>query len=50
MVPDSDALQGWIKAAANWPFMQEPIWRWFLFLVITGLFMNVWRGIQDHMK
>lgn len=39
-----------LKSLPNWQFMSEPIWRWFVFLIVISLFLNVWRGVQDHMK
>ena len=33
----------------KWPFLNEPIWRWFVFIVAISLFINVWKGVQDHM-
>lgn len=34
----------------EWPFLQEPIYRWFMFLIILALFGVVWRGVLNHMK
>lgn len=37
-----------IKNLANWSFMQEPIWRWFVFLIAIGLLLGAWRwGIMS---
>ena len=39
-----------INQAFNWPFMQEPLWRWFMFLVAITLFSAVWAMILKYMK
>ncbi len=44
-----DGLAQKIMALPTWQFMNEPIWRWFVFIIAISLFLNVWRGVQDHM-
>lgn len=34
----------------TWPFLQEPIWRWFIFLLVLALFANVQKGMLRHMR
>lgn len=34
----------------NWEFLDEPAWRWFIFLGALLLMMWTWRGIVDFMK
>lgn len=34
----------------KWPFMQEPLWRWFMFLVAITLFSAVWANVLKYMK
>lgn len=34
----------------NWPFLNEPIWRWFLFLIVIGALLGVWNGVLRHLK
>ena len=34
----------------QWPFLNEPIWRWFLFLVVIGALMTTWAGVLRHIK
>lgn len=36
--------------AFNWPFLNEPIYRWFLFLVVISLFIASWRFVLGHIK
>lgn len=35
---------------ADWPFLNEPIYRWFVFLIIVILFLHVWNGVMDHIR
>lgn len=35
---------------ATWPFMNEPIWRWFVFMVAMGGIMTAWNGVLAFMK
>ena len=34
----------------DWPFLKEPLWRWFVFLVAISLFAAVWSMILGYMK
>lgn len=34
----------------DWPFLQEPLYRWFIFLVALFLFGAVWGLILGYMK
>lgn len=34
-----------IKALPKWAFLNEPIWKWFVFLVAMGMIMAAWRSI-----
>lgn len=34
----------------EWEFMQEPLWRWTVFLVAIGLIMTGWAGIVRALK
>lgn len=34
----------------DWPFLQEPIWRWFLFLIVIGMFFAAWGFVVGHIK
>jgi hypothetical protein len=33
----------------DWAFLQEPAWRWAMFLVMVILFLGVWAEVQRHM-
>jgi hypothetical protein len=39
-----------IENIVGWPFMQEPLWRWFLFFGAVGAISLAWSGILDFMK
>lgn len=34
----------------NWPFLDEPLYRWFVFLIAISLFLAVWHFILTHMQ
>jgi len=42
--------QAFLRTLTTWPFLQEPIWRWFIFLLILALFANVQKGMLRHMR
>lgn len=31
-------------------FMSEPLYRWFAFIVVIGLFMAVWGRVLEYMR
>lgn len=39
-----------ITRLANWPFLNEPIWRWFVFAIAFGALMAGWNGVLAFMK
>lgn len=39
-----------LENVADWPFLQEPLWRWFIFVgAILGMLYG-WSGVIDLMK
>lgn len=42
--------QALLSSLTNWPFLQEPIWRWFVFIVAMGLLLQAWKGVLRHME
>lgn len=38
-----------LRNAVNWPFLDEPIWRWAIFLVAIMLFMAAMSSVLRHM-
>lgn len=34
----------------NWQFLQEPLYRWFLFVVVMILFLATWADALRYMK
>jgi hypothetical protein len=34
----------------NWPFLQEPAYRWAIFVGLMLLIVYLWRVILTHMK
>ena len=45
-----DTVAGIINNAVNWPFLQEPAYRWFIFLGALMLMSLAWGGILEFMK
>ena len=33
-----------------WKFLQEPLWRWFVFIVAMGLILHSWRSVLNEIK
>lgn len=36
-----------VTAAADWTFMDEPLWRWAIFIFALGLILMAWRGVLE---
>jgi len=34
----------------NWPFLNEPIYRWFIFVIVMILFLAVWSDVMRIFK
>lgn len=47
---DGNGLVGAIASLPKAPFLGEPAWKWFIAFGTAILFLNAWRGIQDHMR
>lgn len=43
-------VQNTLSNAVNWPFLQEPIWRWFVFIIVLSFLLGAWNGALRHMK
>lgn len=41
---------GAVSNLFSWPFLNEPIWRWFVFIVAISLFMAAWAGVLAYMR
>lgn len=39
-----------LESLTNWPFLNEPIYRWFIFLVAISLFTAAWNGVLSMMQ
>lgn len=31
-------------------FLNEPLWRWFVFVIALGFLLHAWRGVLTYMK
>jgi hypothetical protein len=38
------------QGLADWPFLNEPLWRWAIFMLAIGLISAGWAGVLDFMK
>lgn len=38
------------NSTAGWSFLDEPLWRWFVFLVVMAFALNAWNGVISYMK
>lgn len=38
------------SATGGWVFMQEPLWRWFVFMLAIGLITTAWNSTLRHMR
>lgn len=34
----------------NWPFLQEPLYRWVIFIIALTFIMMAWRSVLGYMK
>jgi len=41
---------GAIEKVTSWEFMNEPLWRWFVFLIAWTLMLWVWGAILSFMR
>lgn len=39
-----------IKGVTNWEFLNEPLWRWFLFVIALSLMLFAWGAILSFMR
>jgi hypothetical protein len=39
-----------LDKVVNWPFLQEPFYRWIIFLTALGLALSVQHSLLRHMK
>lgn len=35
---------------SRWQFLGEPVYRWFLFIIVFAAMLAVWRGVLGYMK
>lgn len=34
----------------DWRFLNEPWWRWFMFILLMGFLLGSWKGVMRHME
>lgn len=47
---DTSTVTDFINGIANWQFLQEPLYRWFIFLLAVSFMMYGWNGVLELMK
>lgn len=43
-------MQDFIDRFVNWPFLNEPLYRWFLFALAVSFMSWGWNGVVGMMK
>lgn len=43
-------MDEFVNRFANWPFLNEPLYRWFLFFLAIGFMSWGWNGVISLMK
>jgi hypothetical protein len=41
---------GTLKNIVSTPFLNEPFWRWVVFIIALGFVLGAWRGVIGYMK
>lgn len=39
-----------LSSIADWPFLQEPLYRWMIFLVAIWAMLFAWNGVLSFMQ
>jgi len=45
-----NAIGAWINSAVNWQFLDEPVYRWAIFIGVMLALMAAWGGILREMR
>lgn len=43
-------VSDFFNSIVNWDFLNEPLYRWWLFLLAIALSLFVWNGVLSFMK
>lgn len=43
-------MQDFLSSVTDWSFMNEPLWRWFMFFGAMLAITYSWHGLVDLMK
>ena len=41
-------MPAWLSSITGWQFMDEPAWRWFVFVGVILLFLFAWNGVLRY--
>ena len=47
---DTTKFNEYLSMAMDWRFLNEPFWRWFVFIIALGAALAMWRGVLRHME
>ena len=50
MADNDNGNKGVWDYTLGWSFMQEPLWRWFVFMLALGLMATAWNSVLRGMK
>lgn len=39
-----------LNSIKNWPFLNEPLWRWAIFVIALIFILMAWKCILEYMK
>jgi hypothetical protein len=45
-----DQVSGFLSNALTWRFLNEPFYRWFLFIIILTAALGLWSSALRHMQ
>lgn len=43
-------VSDYLNSAVNWQFLNEPLYRWWLFFLAIALSLFAWHGVLEFMK
>jgi hypothetical protein len=43
-------MTDFFSGVKNWEFLNEPMWRWFIFIIAFTFMLMTWGAILNYMK
>lgn len=47
---NGNTVSDFFDSVVNWQFLQEPLYRWWIFFIAFALFLFAWHGVTEFMK